>query len=153
MVLGTNCICYKNPKWLSCVDENFVPMTYTALSGKRLKVFSPKSETWIVCPLLPCYSNLYLNFSQKNWTRKGDKNYWNCKGRAKSSLFTGGIIIYIKNPWESIRKLPEYSKYMNVVTLQDRRWRHKIQLWFCTPAVNSPQRNLHFIYSLICNSI
>ena len=45
MVLGTNCICYKDPKWLSWVDENFVPMTYTILSGKKLKVFSPKSET------------------------------------------------------------------------------------------------------------
>ena len=116
--------------------------------------FSPlKQKRELFALFCHCYSTLYLNFSQKIWRRKSDKNYSNCKGRAKSSLFTGGIIIYIKNPWESIRKLPEYSKYMNVVTLQDRRWRHKIQLWFCTPAVNSPQRKLHFIYSLICNSI
>ena len=80
MILETNRICHKNPKWLSCVDEIFVPTTYTVLSGKRLKVFSPKSETGIVC----------RKIEQENQIRIIQI----AKGDAKSSLFTGFIIIY-----------------------------------------------------------
>ena len=55
-------------------------MTYRALSGKRLKVFSPKSETGIVC----------RKIEQENQIRIIQI----AKGDAKSSLFTGFIIIY-----------------------------------------------------------
>ena len=74
-------------------------MTYRALSGKRLKVFSPTSETGIVCPLLP----LLLNPISEVLARKIEEEneiriIQIVKGDANSSLFTGYIIIYIENP-------------------------------------------------------
>ena len=54
MVLGRNHICYKNSKWFSCIDKIFVPMTNIVLSGKRLKVFSPKAETEMFAHFYHC---------------------------------------------------------------------------------------------------
>ena len=106
MILGTNRICHKNPKWLSCVDEIFVPRTYTVLSGKRLKVFSPKSEMWIVYPLLTLLFNPISEVLARKIEEENEIRIIQIvKGDANSFLFTGYIIIYIENPWESIRKL------------------------------------------------
>ena len=111
MILETNRICHKNPKWLSCVDEIFVPRTYTLLSGKRLKVFSPKSETWIVYPLLTLLFNPISEVLARKIEEENEIRIIQIvKGDANSSLFTGYIIIYIENPWESIRKLPQIEK-------------------------------------------
>ena len=130
--------------------------------------FSPlKQKRELFALFCHCYSTLYLNFSQKNWTRKSDKNYSNCKGRCKiisvhwwhNYIYNYTYIcihtcIHIHRKCLRIYKEATWiEQYMNVVTLQDRRWRHKIQSWFCTPAVNSPQRKVYFIYNFIFNSI
>ena len=96
MILGTNRICHKNPKWLSCVDEIFVPRTYTVLSGKRLKVFSPKSEMWIVYPLLTLLFNPISEVLARKIEEENEIRIIQIvKGDANSSLFTGYIITYI----------------------------------------------------------
>lgn len=76
-------------------------------NGENLKSFPLLSGTVQGCPLLPCLFNVVLDpnlsFRQENEI----KNIHIRKEEVKLSLFRDYVILYIKNPKYSAKKLPE----------------------------------------------
>ena len=85
------------------------------LNGEKLKAFHLKSETRQGCPLSPLLFNIVLEvLATEIREEKETKGIQIGKEEVKLSLFAGVMILYIKNPKDTTRKLleliNEYSK-------------------------------------------
>ena len=85
------------------------------LSGEKLKAFPVKSGTRQGCPLSPLLFNIVLEVLATAIRAEGEiKGIQIGKEEVKLSLFADDIILYIRNPKDSTRKLlkliNEYSK-------------------------------------------
>ena len=82
------------------------PTANIILNSEKLKAFSLKSGTGQGCPLSPLLSNIVLEVLATAIRAEGKE--------VKLSLFADDMILYIKNPKDSTRKLleviNEYSK-------------------------------------------
>ena len=84
------------------------PTTNIILSGKKLKAFPLRLRTRQGCPLVPLLFNIVLEvLSIAIREEKEIKGIQIRKEEVKLSLFADGMILYIENPKDSIRKLLE----------------------------------------------
>ena len=84
------------------------PTANIILNGEKLKVFPLRSGTRQGCPLSPLLFNIVLEVLATA-IREGKevKGIQIRKEEVKPSLFADGMILYIENPKDSIRKLLE----------------------------------------------
>ena len=90
--------------------------TANILNGKKLKAFPLKSGIRQGCPLSPLLFNIVLEvLATVIRDEKEIKRIQIGKEEVKLSLFADDMILYIKNPKDTIRKLPELiSEFSNV---------------------------------------
>ena len=82
------------------------PTANNILDGEKLKVFTLRLGTWQGCPLLPLLFNIVLEvLAIAIREEKEIKGIQIEKEEVKLSLFAEGMILYIENPKDSIRKL------------------------------------------------
>ena len=91
------------------------PTAKIILNGEKLKAFPLKSGTRQECPLLPLLFNIVLEvLATAIREEKEIKGIQIVKEEVKLSLFADDMILYIKNPKDTTRKLleliNEYSK-------------------------------------------
>ena len=77
------------------------------LSGEKLKVFPLRSGTRQGCPLSPLLFNIVLEVLATAIREEKEIQGIQIKKEVKRSLFADGMILYIENPKDSIRKLLE----------------------------------------------
>ena len=96
---------------------NNKPIANIILNGEKLKAFPLRSGTRQSCPLSPLLFNIVLEvLATSNQRRKIKKRIQIGKEEVKLSLFADDMILYIKNPKDSIRKLLELiSEFRKVV--------------------------------------
>ena len=96
--LGTNHNCKRTLRSFPVKSKIFETKINVILSGKRLKVYSPKSEVWKICPILPLLCNITSGFSQSNWPQKWEY-YSNLKGKSKTisphRWYLWGLYVYL----------------------------------------------------------
>ena len=91
------------------------PTANIILNGEKLKVFPLISGSRQECPLSPLLSNIVLEVLATAIKEKEIKGIQIRKEEVKLSLFADDMILYIKNPKDSIRKLLELiSEFSNV---------------------------------------
>ena len=84
------------------------PTANIILNAEKLKSFYLRSGTRQGCPLLPLLFNIVLEvLATAIREEKEIKGIWNGKEEVKLSSFADDMILYIKNPKDSIRKLLE----------------------------------------------
>ena len=84
------------------------PAANIILNGEKLKAFPLKSGTRQGCPLSPLLFNIVLKvLATATREEKEIKRIQIRKEEVKLSLFVDGMILYIENPKDSIRKLLE----------------------------------------------
>ena len=84
------------------------PTANIILNGEKLKAFPLRSGTRQRCPLSPLLFNIVLEvLATAIREEKEIKGIQIRKEEVKLSLFADDMILYIENPKESIRKLPE----------------------------------------------
>ena len=84
------------------------PTENIILNGEKLKAFPLRSGTRQGCPLSPLLFNILLEvLATAIREEKEIKGIQIGKEEAKLSLFADDMILYIENPKDSIRKLPE----------------------------------------------
>ena len=90
--------------------------TANILNGKKLKAFPLKSGIRQGCPLSPLLFNIVSEvLATVIREEKEIKRIQIGKEEVKLSLFGDDMILYIKNPKDTIRKLPELiSEFSNV---------------------------------------
>ena len=94
-------------------DKNIVKAIYdkpTAniiLSGETLKAFPLRSGTRQGCPLSQLLFNIILEVLASAIREEKDTKGIQIRREVKLSMFADGMILYIENPKESIRKLLE----------------------------------------------
>ena len=82
------------------------PTANIILNGEKLKAFPLRSGARQVCPLLPLLFNIVLEvLAMAIREEKEIKGIQIGKQEVKFSLFADGVILYIENPKETIRKL------------------------------------------------
>ena len=83
------------------------PTANIILSGEKLKAFPLRSATGQGRPLLPLLFNIILEVLATAIREEKEIKGIQIRKEAKLSLFADDIILYIKNPKDSIRKLLE----------------------------------------------
>ena len=84
------------------------PTANIILNGEKLKVFPPKSGTRQGCPLSPRLFKIVLEvLATAIREEKEIKGIQIGKEEVKLSLFAYDMILYVENPKNSTRKLPE----------------------------------------------
>ena len=84
------------------------PAVNIILNGEKLKALPLRSETRQGCPLSPLLFNIVLKvLATATREEKEIKRIQIRKEEVKLSLFVDGMILYIENPKDSIRKLLE----------------------------------------------
>ena len=94
---------------------NWRPTANIILNGEKLKALSLKSGARQWCPLLPLLFNIVLEILVTAIREEKEiKGIQIGKEEVKLSLFADNMLIYIENPKDATRKLPElineYSK-------------------------------------------
>ena len=93
------------------------PTANIILSGKKQKAFPLKSETVQGYPLSPLLFNIILEVLATAIREENEiKGIQIGKEELKLSLFADGMILYIVNPKEAIRKLLELINEFSKVT-------------------------------------
>ena len=77
------------------------------LSGEKLKVFPLRSGTRQGCPLSPLLFSIVLEVLATAIREEKEIKGIQIRKEVKLSLFAYGLILYIENPKDSIRKLLE----------------------------------------------
>ena len=92
------------------------PTANIILNGEKLKAFLLKSGTKQGCPLSPLLFNTVLEvLATAIRAEKEIKGIQIGKEQVKFSLFADNMILYIENPKDCTRKLPELiNEYSNV---------------------------------------
>ena len=81
------------------------PTANIILNGKKLKAFPLRSGTRQGCPLSPLLFNIVLEVLDTAIREEKEmKGIQFRKEEVKLSLFADGIVLYIENPNDSIRK-------------------------------------------------
>ena len=92
------------------------------LNGEKLKAFPLRSGTRQVCPLLPQLFNIVLEVLATAIRKEKEIKRIHIIKKVKLSLFEDYMILYIKNPKDSIRKLleliSEFSKVAGYINTQ-----------------------------------
>ena len=84
------------------------PTTSIILNGEKLKAFPLRSGTRQGCPLSPLLFNIILEVLAKAIREEKEiKGIQIGKEEVKLSLFAGGMVLYIDNPKDAMRKLLE----------------------------------------------
>ena len=84
------------------------PTATNVLNGKKLKPFPLRSGTRQGCPLSPLLFNIVLEvLATAIREEKEMKGIQIGKEEVKLSLFVDNMIVYIENPKDATRKLPE----------------------------------------------
>ena len=84
------------------------PTANIILNGEKLKAFPLRSGTRQGCPLSPLLFNIVLEVLDTAIREEKEiKGIQIGKEEVKLSLFADDMILYIENPRDSIRKLPE----------------------------------------------
>ena len=93
------------------------PTANIILNGEKLKAFLLKSGTKQACPFSPLLFNIVLEvLATAIREEKGIKRIQIGKEEVKLSLFADDMILYIENPKDITRKLPELvNEYSKVV--------------------------------------
>ena len=90
------------------------PTANIILNGQKLRAFPLRSGTRQGCPLLPLLFDIVLEVLATAIRHEKKKGMQIGKEEAKLSLFADDIIVYIKNPIDSTKKLfdliSEFSK-------------------------------------------
>ena len=86
------------------------PTANIILNGEKLKAFPLKSRTRQGCPLSPLLFNIVLEVLATAIRAEKDIKGIQIGKEVKLSLFADHMILYIENPKDSTRKLPEHSK-------------------------------------------
>ena len=107
----------KKTLWKSGIEETYLNIIKAIcnkstaniiLNGKKLKAFPLKSGTRQGCPLSPLLFNIVLEvLAIAIREEKEIKGIKIGKGEVKHSLFLDDMILYIENPKDTTRKLPE----------------------------------------------
>ena len=93
---------------LNIVKAIYDKPTANILNGEKLNAFSLRSGTRQGYPLLPLLFNIVLEIlATAIREEKEIKGIQSRKEEVKLSLFADGMILYIENPKDSIRKLLE----------------------------------------------
>ena len=79
------------------------PRAHIILNGEKLKAFPLRSETRQVCPLLPILFNIVLEVLASAIREEKEIKVIQIRKEVKLSLFADDMILYIKNPKDSIR--------------------------------------------------
>ena len=91
------------------------PTANIILNGEKLKAFPLRSGTRQGCPLLQLLFNIILEVLATAIGEEKETNGIQIGKEVKLSLFADGMILYIENPNDSIRKLLELiSKFSKV---------------------------------------
>ena len=77
------------------------------LNGEKLKAFPLRSETRQGCPLSPLLFKVVLEVLATTIREEKEIKGMQIRKEVKLSLFADNMILYIKNPKDSIRKLLE----------------------------------------------
>ena len=94
--------------YLNIVKAIYDKPTANILNGEKLKAFPLRSGTRQGCPLSPLLFNIVLEvLATAIREEKEIKGIQSRKEEVKLSLFADGMILYIENPKDSIRKLLE----------------------------------------------
>ena len=103
--------------YLNIVKAIYVkPTANIILSGEKLKAFPLRSETRQGCPFSPLSFNIVLEvLATENRKEKEIKGIQVGKEDVTLSLFADDMILYIENPKNSVRKLPELISEFNKV--------------------------------------
>ena len=107
------------------------PTTNIILNGEKLKVFPLRSVTRQGCPLSPLLFNIVLKVLATAIREEKEIKGIQIRKEIKLSLQADDIILYIENPKDSIRKLPELISEFSKVA------RNKI----------NTQKSLAFLYT------
>ena len=93
------------------------PTANIILNGQKLQAFPLRSGTRQACPLSPLLFNVVLEVLPRysNQTRGRNKRHPNWKGRNKTVLFADDMVLYIEDPKDSTKKLPELIRSINSV--------------------------------------
>ena len=91
------------------------PIANIILSADKLKAFPLRSGTRQGCPLSPLLFNIVLEVLATTIREEKEIKGIQIKKEVKLSLFAGDMILYIDNPKDSIRKLPELISEFNKV--------------------------------------
>ena len=84
------------------------PTANIILNGEKLKAFPLRSETRHGCPFSPLFFCTVLEVLATSMREKQEtKGIQIRKEEIKLSLFADDMILYIENPKDNIRKLPE----------------------------------------------
>ena len=83
------------------------PTANIILNGEKLKAFPLKSGTRRRCPLLPLLFNIVLEVLARAIREEKEIKGIQIRKEVKLSLFADDMILFIKNPKDSIRKLLE----------------------------------------------
>ena len=82
------------------------PTANIIINGQKLRAFPLRSGTRQGCPLLPPLFNIVLEVLDTAIRQEKEiKGIQNGKEEAKLSLFAEDMIVYIKNPGDSTKKL------------------------------------------------
>ena len=123
------------------------PTANIILSGKKLKAFPLKPGTRQGCTLLPLLFNIILEVLGTAIRAEKETKGIQSGKEVKLSLFADDMILYIENPKDSTRKLPElineYSKVADIksthrnplhsYTLIMRKQKEKLRKQFHSP--------------------
>ena len=83
------------------------PTANIILNGEKLKAFSPRPGTRQGCPLSPLLFNIVLEVLARAIREEKEIKGIQIRKEVKLSLFADGMILYMENPKDSIRKLLE----------------------------------------------
>ena len=93
------------------------PTANIVLNGEKLKPFPLRLRTKQSCPLSPLLFNIVLEFlATAVREEKEIKEIQIGKEEVKLSLFADGMIVYVENPKELTKKLPELINYYSKIT-------------------------------------
>jgi hypothetical protein len=81
------------------------PITSIILNKEKLKLFPLKSEMRQVCPLSPFLFSVVLKFLSRTIRQQKEIRGIKIRKEVKLSLFTDGIILYLKDPKDSTKNL------------------------------------------------
>ena len=81
------------------------PTANIILNGEKLKAFLLRSGTRQGCPLFPLLFNIVLEVPATAIREEKEIKGIQIRKEVKLSLFADDMILYIKNPEDSIRKL------------------------------------------------
>ena len=81
------------------------PTANIIFNGQKPKDFPPRSETRKGCPLSPFLFNIVLEVLATEIIQEKNKRHPNWKGGSKTVIVAYDMIVYIKNPMDSTKKL------------------------------------------------